>query len=333
MDKNSGETSSPDYICFNKDRCEDEVLLPWMRYNLTDPFNNNSTCVATENIKRFIGSATWRRILFEVYSAFSKCSMPHQLSFMTDHSNLYSCVNSSKMISKHRLKDGIDDCVNGDDESYQHSCSLNNNQHRFKCTDQSQNIVCLSHVLVGNGQKDCLDGLDEKDLNGQESPETRISFQTMCDGFTELLPVLINGTNQTDETECFHFPCNNTYTRCDGTWNCLDGADEVNCEWPPLCPSLYHMCLSKLTSNLTCLSIEYANNGIVDCFGSSDERHFCQKDKTINTELYRCEEGNQCIPGTTACFICTSSDSSNDTAHFCNTFKQGGEETVKPPLM
>ena len=29
-----------------------------------------------------------------------------------------------------------------------------------------------------------------------------ISFPTICDGFTELLPININGRNETDETEC-----------------------------------------------------------------------------------------------------------------------------------
>jgi hypothetical protein len=64
----------------------------------------------------------------------------------------------------------------------------------------------------------------------------RISFPGICDGYTELPPNLIDGRNETDETECDDYPCNNTYTRCDGIWNCLDGADEVNCEKPSVCP-------------------------------------------------------------------------------------------------
>jgi len=240
--------------------------------------------------------------------------MPHQPSLMANLSNVYACINSSKIISQHRLKDNIQDCLYGDDESYTESCSLNNTQHRFKCTDKNKTIVCLSHVLVGNIDENCADKSDENNLNGQQSSKTRISFQTMCDGFTELLP--IHGTNETDETECSYFPCNNTYTRCDGIWNCLNGADEVNCEWPPLCPSFHHMCISILTNNLTCLSIEHANNGIIDCLGSSDERQFCREKNPKSQSCYRCENTSECIasPG-----ICSEMCSNSINSQFCST--------------
>jgi len=236
-----------------------------------------------------------------MYSLFGKCSVPYQPSLMRNLSNVYSCINSSKVISQHRLNDKIEDCFYGDDESYTESCSLNNSQHRFKCMDKNQNTVCLSHIVMGNLHDDCMDRLDEIDLNGQQSSKIRISFETMCDGFTELLPILINGTYETDETECFDFPCNNTYTRCDGYWNCLNGADEVNCEWPPLCPLFHHMCISKLTNNLTCLSIEHANDGNIDCFGSLDERQFCRETESNSHFSYRCDNANQCITSSYAC--------------------------------
>ena len=53
-----------------------------------------------------------------------------------------------------------------------------------------------------------------------------ISFQTVCDGFQELWPIVIDGTNHSDETKCHYWKCNNTYTRCNCVWNCLNGADE-----------------------------------------------------------------------------------------------------------
>jgi 2-hydroxy-3-keto-5-methylthiopentenyl-1-phosphate phosphatase len=69
-----------------------------------------------------------------------------------------------------------------------------------------------------------------------------ILFQTICDGFTELLPITIEGQNETDETECEQWQCNNTYTRCNGLWNCLNGADEIGCD---LSPSLLYFTSHK----------------------------------------------------------------------------------------
>ncbi|CAF3711613.1 unnamed protein product [Rotaria socialis] len=51
-----------------------------------------------------------------------------------------------------------------------------------------------------------------------------ISFQTICDEFTELFPVMIEERN---ETECELWSCNNIYTRCDGLWNFPTGEDEA----------------------------------------------------------------------------------------------------------
>ena len=43
-----------------------------------------------------------------------------------------------------------------------------------------------------------------------------ISFQTICHGFRELLPIVIDGTNHSDETERHYWKYNNIYTRCNG---------------------------------------------------------------------------------------------------------------------
>ena len=317
------ETYPPDYVCYKAGLCESEVLLSLAQYTPIDLFNNNSTCLSTKQMKIHSRLEAWHKIMRQIYSLFDGCSIPYQPLWMKNLSNVYSCRNSSKMISQHRLKDMVVDCLYGDDESYENSCSMNNTQHRFKCTDHNKNTVCLSHLLVGDTINDCLDKSDETNLNGKQTSDTAISFQTMCDGFTELLPILINGTNETDETECPHFPCNNTYTRCDGTWNCLDGADEVNCEWPPLCPSFHHMCLSKSTGSLTCLSIKHADNDVVDCFGSSDERKFCRENGDHPARVYRCDNTDQCVPSLFICSPFHSCNFNNGTPHFCTTMKPG----------
>jgi hypothetical protein len=173
--------------------------------------------------------------------------------------------------------------------------------------------------VIRDGFADCDDGSDEKDQFTIEYEKT-ISFQTMCDGMTELSPIVIDGRNETDETECQYFSCNNIYTRCNGVWNCIDGIDEINCEWPPLCPSLHHMCLSSITNSLTCLSIERVNDNITDCLGASDERGYCRQSYN-NYGTYRCSNSNRCIDGR---FVCLSivPDSCSTTVELPNNLCQ-----------
>ena len=73
-------------------------------------------------------------------------------------------------------------------------------------------------------------------------------------------------------------PCNNTNTHCEGTWNCLDGADEIDCSRssPLHCPPRHHICISITTKQPICLPIEKANDGKIDCLEAADEPKQCQ---------------------------------------------------------
>ncbi|CAF2635355.1 unnamed protein product [Rotaria sp. Silwood2] len=71
----------------------------------------------------------------------------------------------------------------------------------------------------------CREGEDEILNNSKE-----IVYKRLCNGFVHMLSILINGTNETDETNCDYWLCNNLYTRCDGVWYCLNGINELNCE-------------------------------------------------------------------------------------------------------
>jgi len=124
---------------------------------------------------------------------------------------------------------------------------------------------CFSLLVIQNGLDECSYGEDEYDAK-KRFVRTRISFQTICDGKTELLPILINGTN---ETGCEHWECNNTYTRCDNFWLCQNGADEVNCP-SSTCPIHHHDCiLPNDTSKVSCLPIAFAGDNFDHCLGGS----------------------------------------------------------------
>ncbi|CAF4045214.1 unnamed protein product [Rotaria sordida] len=77
--------------------------------------------------------------------------------------------------------------------------------------------------------------------------QKHISFQIICDGFTELLPININGRNETEREQ---WPCNNIYTHCNGLWNCLNDEDELDCDLSSPsssssnCSSDQHQCAS-----------------------------------------------------------------------------------------
>ncbi|CAF1534783.1 unnamed protein product [Adineta ricciae] len=112
-----------------------------------------------------------------------------------------------------------------------------------------------------------------------------ILFQYICDKYNELLPRIIN---QTDETDCDHWPCNTIYTRCDNFWHCLNGEDELNCDRFPLlqCSSNEHLCISIQTNEMICLSMKNINDKKIDCLGAYDEPLLCNKISRHNTNNY-----------------------------------------------
>ena len=232
------------------------------------------------------------------------------------YSQLYQCEDSIKCISKHRLLDGIIDCPNGDDEKYTSSCLLENASQRFQCSI-NQSIECISPLLIDNKEYQCATKLPN---NYQENPnfspektdeKSPISFQTLCDGFEERYPTLMNDqTNETDETNCHQhiWPCNNSYTYCNYFWNCPNGLDEINCplideDYPlkPVCKSWQYTCISPVNYTLKCLNLSQINDNIVDCLGGSDERHICRKLSNDPSFRYLCSDEKKCISTLTLC--------------------------------
>jgi hypothetical protein len=154
-----------------------------------------------------------------------------------------------------------------------------------------------------DNHQDCLDGSDELQWNLFYEPwTTEIYFGNLCDGINELLPIIIDGRNETDETDCQAWPCNHTYTHCDTLWSCRDGADEINCKSSSSCPPFHHSCISSVTYEMKCLNISEAGNGKVDCLGGFDERYIYRElEPQEYSKRFLCSNESKCIDSASLC--------------------------------
>ncbi|CAF1464938.1 unnamed protein product, partial [Adineta steineri] len=275
-----GTIFPPPYVCYNDQLCggfyTNAALLTY----------NNLTCRRPEDFPfsySTIGRNDWLKAYVKpLYTKLYKCNtIIHNISIVCNNSIMYQCINSSKCISKERIADDFIDCDYGDDEDpivIYDICLKNESKTLFKCSTITR---CIHYQKINNGYCNC--DRNEYGLCDDEDAEcravgTHLSFPIVCDGFTDLFPVNIDGQNVTDETECELWQCNNTYTRCDGIWNCFNGADEVHCNTSVSfsCPSNHHICISPSTNQLTCLSLAKANDEIIDCLGATDEPNLCR---------------------------------------------------------
>ncbi|CAF1160701.1 unnamed protein product [Rotaria sordida] len=245
----------PDYVFYDEKLCD--FLMPTFH-------NENLTCRYGHEMG--LGSDVevnnWKSIIDLVKPYFRGCITQHYHDIDAHYSSLYACKNSSKYISKHRLVDGISDCFLNDDEQVSElNCSLDH-LYRFQCFSDAlcQSISLLTDVCQIERQKN----FDE------------ILFYEICDRAVDLSPIIIDGRNHSDETDCEHWQCNNIYTRCDGFWSCKYGDDEENC-MRPICPKYFLPCILPHNSTLFCLPANQVGDRIIDCLGASDELEYCRK--------------------------------------------------------
>ena len=229
----------------------------------------------------------WKSLIDLIKPSFLGCTTRSFSKPVLHSSKLYSCVNSSKVISTHRLIDGLTDCpLNDDEQAFALSCSLNQ-QYRFRCPTENQ---CRSPIQSPS----VCDGSSHRDVN-------ELLFYELCDRFADLPPITIDGRSHSDETDCESWQCNNVYTRCDGFWNCENGEDEEKCT-RSICPPHFHPCVLPENATVVCLAAHRVQNGSIDCLGASDERQYCRADATYSrTYQFRCWNDTTCLLADNLC--------------------------------
>ena len=265
----------PDYVCYDAELC-DCIKSTFIYKNLS--CLHSSKFDLTSSVSGHI----WIDMILSIDSYFRSCLTSHYIN-NTDNltRSLYSCQNSSKLISKNRIGDENVDCCNGDDEDNEYSCLINTS-HRVKCLNENK---CLSSLHT---KDDCRSNENENDK--------KIPFRMLCDGLKEVFFKDSNGLISTDESSCDSWPCNNIYTKCDGFWSCPNGEDEENC-YERICEKGKYECLSPFNYSLICLSNDKIGDGINDCLGSTDELHFCRRvyPSQKNPKRFRCRESDLCL--------------------------------------
>ncbi|CAF1142465.1 unnamed protein product, partial [Rotaria magnacalcarata] len=182
-----------------------------------------------------------------------------------------------------------------DDDEYNRSCSLHNVHQRLQCRHERQN-KCFSFSIVGDSIKDCEDDTDEI-IELEQHNAVHISFQKICDGFVDLLPLAIDGQYETDETNCKYWPCNNIYTRCNKLWNCKDGVDEMSCSHSTGSLNRNQCLFLNDTLNLSCSSINRTNeqkNYFVHRSNDSFEYLYCWNNKMSVPSYMICTSQVEC---------------------------------------
>ncbi|CAF4139559.1 unnamed protein product, partial [Rotaria sordida] len=287
----------PNYLCFNDTICPN---IPYDRIRI-----NNLSCIALNELNSFYDME--RR-----FSIFSNCFIRYNELNESQQVRLFYCQKAKKYISLHRLDDGNQDCIyhydwyniSVDDESRPFSrnileylnssvpCQFNLSSH-FKCATTNQ---CIARSWLDMNRCDdkserIFVGKCEKSLDigctfyrQYQTIPIRYLFQENCDGY-KIMQFSID--NQTDETDCDQWSdvYLKQYRYCDGFWNFRDGRDEIDCSNSTdtrlrenifNCSANEHYCARSNGTGISCLSIDYVGNGIIDCLGATDER------RTIN---------------------------------------------------
>ncbi|CAF1486415.1 unnamed protein product [Adineta ricciae] len=287
------------YLVYSKNEINQRNIVPYICSNhihyenhsdeILKVFFNNQTCLRLKEFPDSYHYALDQALPIhhvEIYYSYlfhrSHISIINSTSIYCREPEMYQCMRSVKCIPAFRYRDRIPDCPYSDDEEpYSTNDDFVNKQPKhtlFKCPMLDKWIFLRE---FDNGLSVCLVNQiehyeDEPRIVGHD--KHILSFQTICDGYTEVIANVLNGQNMTDETECQHWECNNYYTACDQIWNCPKGEDEIGCPSDSSfnCSANSHPCIAAHGFHMICLPIEQINDGQIDCLDAYDEPNICR---------------------------------------------------------
>ncbi|XP_066928142.1 low-density lipoprotein receptor-related protein 1-like [Clytia hemisphaerica] len=138
----------------------------------------------------------------------------------------------------------------------------------FLCSD---GLKCIQQPFVCDGDKDCPDGSDERNITCQHHKCAINQFSCVASG--KCLPLS---------------------WKCDGDKDCKDGSDEFNCESKPNCTATQFQCLNK-----NCIEKAFRCDGHNNCGDDSDEEN-CPI-TTCRPGHFKCESVAGCVRNDFVC--------------------------------
>ncbi|KAI4480244.1 hypothetical protein M0804_010242 [Polistes exclamans] len=174
---------------------------------------------------------------------------------------------------------------------------LLNSTSTFICTDGNQ----IPLINVCDGSLQCPDSSDETN---------KLCRHTLC---------------PSNMFRCVYGACINRTSRCNGIKNCIDGSDEIRCNYlsNETCSDREYQCS---TPRLECIPIANICNGYVDCSDKSDEDISICREYSCPDNTYRCSYGG-CVYQEVLCDgIKDCYDGSDEDTSMCSTINCTGIE-------
>ena len=181
------------------------------------------------------------------------------------------CHNSRKFLSTYRVKDGIENCVDGMDERANVSISIicsKMQRYRFRCSEDQP--TCLSVTALGNLHNNCSNHFDELWL-GTSTKVADIKcndvWNDQCDTLREYVANSWVLQNPSEVIEQFRIPFRHY---CDTVWNLASKEDENanECREWWTCPDEQWQCDTG-----QCIEESWVLDGEWDCADASDEEN------------------------------------------------------------